>query len=327
MLLLQTRIPRIPALKSERQYTDVRPGVWYERYIVLGDRLGILKPDPVTHSIRPDAAVSRADFLVMAARTFGVNTEGYAGRYADVAQEAWYAQSASMAKDLRLFPKDSDQKSLHPDQSMTHVEMAYAVQILANLTSKDTESKSALPGGNIISTETKRFITAKPPHAAEHLASDTPIKLYTTGIRAGDDPVQLPLLRTALLKLVNEARESQKLTPLRTNILLEQSAQEYARAMAAGNFFGHLAPSGQTLRERIENSGYYKPVFSMDCLCVKQYLVGENLAQGQRTATEVTTQWLQSPIHREAMLNPVFTDAGIGISSGYWVMHFGGEQK
>ncbi len=134
-------------------------------------------------------------------------------------------------------------------------------------------------------------------------------------------------LRLEVLKLVNAERAKSGLAGLRMNPTLQTSAQQYARDMAIDNFFGHISPSGETLKNRMEKSGYYRPFFQSDCLCVARYLMGENLARGQKTAKEVVRDWLRSPGHREAMLNEDFTDTGIGIVAGVWVEHFGGKQK
>lgn len=324
MLLLQTRIPHIPALRSDGKYPDVPVNSWYERYMVLGDKLGIIQPNPVTKAMRPDAPVTRSEFLLMAVRTFGINTDLYPSSYKDVPREAWYFPIAGVAQKLHLFPDDADQSSFKPDQQMLHAEMAKAVQTLTSLSSRN-DAQSTVNGDGTISTTVQRTPMVNVP-SMPHLAPGAkPIVTITS--MPGDDPLQLPLLREALLRLVNDARAEAKLKPLAFNSLLQNSAQKYARELAEQNFFGHVSPAGETLRDRMEASGYYKPSFQADCLCVREYLVGENLARGQRTASQVVREWLASPAHRETMLNGTFTEAGIGITSGIWVMHFGGEQK
>jgi hypothetical protein len=84
MVLLQARIPKIPALQSKGEFVDVVKGAWYERYILVAERLQILQANPVTHRIRPEDPVTRAEFLAMAARTFGVNTLLFSSTYKDV---------------------------------------------------------------------------------------------------------------------------------------------------------------------------------------------------------------------------------------------------
>ena len=54
---------------------------------------------------------------------------------------------------------------------------------------------------------------------------------------------------------------------------------------------------------------------------------GENIAYGQESPAEVVTTWMNSPAHRENILDCGFTQIGIGIattSSGtiYWTQNF-----
>ena len=59
------------------------------------------------------------------------------------------------------------------------------------------------------------------------------------------------------------------------------------------------------------------------CSCKPKYALGENLARGQLTAEEVVKDWMESPGHRRNMLEPKFTELGIGIFRDMWVQNFG----
>jgi len=137
-------------------------------------------------------------------------------------------------------------------------------------------------------------------------------------------PSSIDDVRAEILSLVNAARTKAKLQPLARNEYLERSAQAYADQMNNENFFGHTDPSGKTLTDRIDASRYASASVAPDCNCIKSYALGENLARGQRTAAEVVKAWMDSPSHRAAILEPDFTDLGIGVQSGVWVQHFGG---
>ncbi len=39
---------------------------------------------------------------------------------------------------------------------------------------------------------------------------------------------------------------------------------------------------------------------------------GENVAAGQRSGTEVVSAWMNSPGHRANILNPAYTEIGVG---------------
>ena len=137
--------------------------------------------------------------------------------------------------------------------------------------------------------------------------------------------------RAAVLSLVNKERAAAGLLPLQTNVNLQDSAQRYAEDMAQKNFFSHVGLSGETFRKRIEASGYYDRFLRATCTtakdCRRTYALAENLARGQKKAADVVAAWMASTEHRKAILHPFFTDIGIGISSGYWVQHFGGTKN
>ncbi|NJR62658.1 MAG: hypothetical protein HC769_29995, partial [Cyanobacteria bacterium CRU_2_1] len=48
----------------------------------------------------------------------------------------------------------------------------------------------------------------------------------------------------------------------------------------------------------------------------------ENVAQGQKTPSEVVRSWMKSPGHRQNILNPNFTEIGVGYSQNYWTQVF-----
>ncbi len=123
--------------------------------------------------------------------------------------------------------------------------------------------------------------------------------------------------RDEVLDLVNQARADAGADPLTRNEILEQQATRYACEMLAYEFFDHVNPvTGSTLADRSEEFDY------------DYWVIGENLAAGQRTPEEVVDDWLDSPCHRQNILNPAFTELGIGVRVGgtydyYWVQEFG----
>ena len=56
---------------------------------------------------------------------------------------------------------------------------------------------------------------------------------------------------------------------------------------------------------------------------------GENIAMGQENPQEVMNSWMNSNGHRKNILNPNFTELGVGIafdgSSLYWTQMFIGK--
>jgi uncharacterized protein YkwD len=131
--------------------------------------------------------------------------------------------------------------------------------------------------------------------------------------------VQGTALQQEVLKLTNAERSDEGLRGFTLNADLNESAQAYAREMAMTGLFSHTDSNGDSSYERIQETGYLDP----PCDCASGYYTGENLAKNIDTAAGAVTAWMNSPSHRDNMLHPHFTEIGVGIFDGYWVIHFG----
>ena len=123
--------------------------------------------------------------------------------------------------------------------------------------------------------------------------------------------------RAEILRLVNEARVAAGRGTVEFNETLAAMASEYACELIQFEFFDHVNPvDGSTLDVRADAFGY------------DFFVIGENLAAGQPTPTEVFDAWMASAGHRENILDPRFTQLGVGLRLGgpfgiYWVQEFG----
>lgn len=122
--------------------------------------------------------------------------------------------------------------------------------------------------------------------------------------------------------LVNNEREKHNLTPLRRNRRLDVAAQMHAQDMADRQYFDHASPEGELFDVRIRRAGYPE-VTSDSCRCSIGVQYAENIALGQPTAARVVQAWMDSPLHRENILDPTFEDVGYGKVGAYWVQEFG----
>jgi uncharacterized protein YkwD len=135
---------------------------------------------------------------------------------------------------------------------------------------------------------------------------------------------QLPEVAERTLALVNAARahprhcgrrEFARAPPLHHSAPLEHIALAQARDMADHGYFDHLDRQGRTPAQRVRAGGY------------AENLVGENIAYGPGSATEVVAGWLASPGHCENLMTPGFQEMGLGFAPGldgnrpglYWV--------
>jgi uncharacterized protein YkwD len=109
--------------------------------------------------------------------------------------------------------------------------------------------------------------------------------------------------REALMCLINYARASSGLPPVRSSGALSRVAHAKGRDVVACSDFSHTA-CGKRAFAYVESSGF------------PFRLVGENLFYSQRpvgTALDAFLAWLRSPPHRRLMFLPSFSDAGTAV--------------
>ena len=130
-----------------------------------------------------------------------------------------------------------------------------------------------------------------------------------------------------VLQLANEARARPRrcgsksfaaVAPLTLSPRLMQAALEHSKDMARHSEFEHEGSDGSTPSQRATRAGYVWRT------------VGENIAAGATSAEEVMAGWLASPGHCENLMDPRFTETGIGYvvdprseSGVYWTQMFG----
>ncbi len=129
-----------------------------------------------------------------------------------------------------------------------------------------------------------------------------------------EDPERLA---DQVLQLVNLERADADLPPVVRNLVLDKIADDYACRMIADNFFDHVDPAtGYGPGDRAVAGKY------------RFFAVGENLAAGQETPGEVMNVWMESPSHRDIILDEKWTEIGVSVRLGgeysvYWVQEFG----
>ncbi len=107
-----------------------------------------------------------------------------------------------------------------------------------------------------------------------------------------------------IIELTNSERSKAGLNTLQENQSLNQAAAAKASNMFAENYWAHFAPSGKTPWDFINGAGYR---FSV---------AGENLAKNFTNSQDVVTAWMNSPTHRDNIVNPKYRDIGIAVEDG-----------
>lgn len=107
-----------------------------------------------------------------------------------------------------------------------------------------------------------------------------------------------------ILELTNDLRRQYGLPPLKENPLLKEAAQKKALDMIQNKYFAHYSPAGISPWYFIEKSGY------------NYHYAGENLAMNFLDSEEVVRAWINSPTHRDNLLNQKYEEIGIAVVSG-----------
>ena len=116
--------------------------------------------------------------------------------------------------------------------------------------------------------------------------------------------LQQSLQESQILELVNLERSKNGIEPLTINQQLTQSAQLKTRDMLDYNYFEHISNGGQKWSDFIIKSGY------------NYTTSGENLAKNYTDSRSTVQAWMNSPTHRDNILNKNFRETGIGFGSG-----------
>lgn len=112
------------------------------------------------------------------------------------------------------------------------------------------------------------------------------------------------ILPDVLVDETNINRETANINLLNANPLLQEAARLKAENMAANGYFAHTSPDGKNPWYWLEEVGY------------SFALAGENLAVNFINSNDVTEAWMDSPGHRENILNGDFTEIGIAAAKG-----------
>lgn len=107
-----------------------------------------------------------------------------------------------------------------------------------------------------------------------------------------------------IIELTNAERKSRGLPLLTENALLSEAARQKAADMFAFNYWAHVSPSGRTPWTFFTDVGY------------KYQYAGENLARDFRDPDSVVKAWMNSPSHKENIINDKYQEIGVAVVDG-----------
>lgn len=118
-----------------------------------------------------------------------------------------------------------------------------------------------------------------------------------------------------VIRLTNIKRQQEGIAPLKSNWELSRVARKKSKDMHVNNYFSHTSPTHGSPFDMIKSYG------------ISYKTAGENIAKGQNSASAVVEAWWDSPGHKKNMLNPAFTEIGVGFNKAgnSWTQMFIGK--
>ena len=107
-----------------------------------------------------------------------------------------------------------------------------------------------------------------------------------------------------VIRLTNAQRTANGLSALTENSALDSAALAKGNDMIAKGYWAHFAPDGTSPWSFFTSFGY------------KYQYAGENLARDFSDASSAVGAWMNSPTHKENILNPHYREVGIGVVEG-----------
>jgi uncharacterized protein YkwD len=107
-----------------------------------------------------------------------------------------------------------------------------------------------------------------------------------------------------VLNQTNQQRQNNGLPVLKYNSVLSDSATRKAQDMFANNYWAHNSPAGKVPWDFFKESGY------------KYTVAGENLARDFYDTSSLLKAWMNSPTHRDNIVNSKYQEIGIGVVNG-----------
>src|SRR3972149_2329629 len=112
------------------------------------------------------------------------------------------------------------------------------------------------------------------------------------------------ITQAAVINLTNQERVKAGMQPLAESSKLDSAATMKAGDMFAKDYWAHYAPDGTS------------PWYFFKLVGYNYSWAGENLARDFSTSEGVVAGWMGSTSHKDNLMNPNFTEIGIGVKDG-----------
>ncbi|MGE6488737.1 CAP domain-containing protein [Paenisporosarcina sp. NPDC076898] len=170
-----------------------------------------------------------------------------------------------------------------------------------------------------VNTTQEKPVAQKPAESAKPAASAAkPVaQKPATNTQTAEKPAapasgNVSSIEQQVLTLTNQERAKAGLKALATDAALMDSARAKSADMSKNNYFSHTSPTMGSPFDQMKAKG------------IQYKAAAENIAMGQKSASEVVKGWMESPGHRANIMNGNFTHIGIGyVAQGnYWTQQF-----
>jgi uncharacterized protein YkwD len=200
--------------------------------------------------------------------------------------------------------------------------IAYSLLIAALLS---TLTLAACSGGTTTEATTSENPTLIPPIVLNEPSNNSALvgaanNTTVPPLCSGAQNTNTTAYATEVIRLVNVERSNNGLAALMAQTNIRDAAQKHTIDMACNFFVSHTGSDGSVFEDRLDLFGYY------------WMYAGENIAAGYATPSAVVTAWMNSSLHRANILDPEFTEIGVGYVYNpndtthqyhYWTMDLG----
>ena len=186
--------------------------------------------------------------------------------------------------------------------------LAFAQNIFPQTTESDRRPKAYLFSAGETQTERPQPYLFSAPETTDiftrqRIVPNMPITANVDAVNPSEEKFSL---ERQAFDLINVERAKLNLNPLRWSDDVARIARVHSENMATFNFFSHTDLNGLLVNKRA------------DVLGIKNWrAIGENIAynRGYENPVESAVErWMESPSHRENLLNSRWRESGIGIS-------------
>jgi len=119
------------------------------------------------------------------------------------------------------------------------------------------------------------------------------------------------LNESTMVKLINGARQQAGLQPLFPNMKLQSAAGKQSTFMNMQGVLTHRGFWGSSLEDRAIAAKYHWSA------------LGECIGETSEGPISMFNIWMNSPPHKQIILNPIFLDFAVAQVGHYWTANFG----